>query len=144
MLHQDSYRMLRPVPFSCCLPCCLPFCLPRCLPLLPAHCANAAPPSSASSGALATLANYEGLASASDDLRTKCSRALKAVVGHLSHLPALDALVRRQLPEPVMKVVLQQVRRGVAGRKWLVAGGMWHVESLWLRYGACCAWCCTL
>jgi hypothetical protein len=109
MLHQDSYRMLRPVPFSCCLPCCLPFCLPRCLPLLPAHCANAAPPSSASSGALATLANYEGLASASDDLRTKCSRALKGIITHLSHLPALDALVRRPLPEAVMKVVLQQV-----------------------------------
>lgn len=55
-------------------------------------------------------------------------------MGHLSYLPALDALVRRQLPEPVMKVVLQQVRQegwqDVACGLWLVACGMWHVERL--------------
>ena len=70
-----------------------------------------APQPSWPAGALATLANYEGLASASDDLRTKCSRALKGIIAHLSHLPALDALVRRPLPESVMKGVLQQVGR---------------------------------
>jgi hypothetical protein len=71
-------------------------------------------PGGAHAGALATLANYESLPSASEDLRAKCSRALKGVIAHLAHLPALDALVRRPLPEAVMKVVLQQVGTSVA------------------------------
>lgn len=45
----------------------------------------------------------------SEDLRTKCRRALKSIIGKLTHLPALDALVQRNLPEGVMKMVLEQV-----------------------------------
>jgi hypothetical protein len=39
------------------------------------------------------------------------ARALKSIIAKLTHLPALDALVHRALPESVMKMVLEQVGR---------------------------------
>ena len=61
-------------------------------------------------GILAVLVSLEGDGSSSEDLKTKCRRALKSIIGKLTHLPALDALVHRPLPEGVMKMVLEQVR----------------------------------
>jgi hypothetical protein len=60
-------------------------------------------------GVLASLVAMEADGGGSEDLRTKCRRALKSVIGKLTHLPALDALVHRPLPEGVMKMVLEQV-----------------------------------
>jgi hypothetical protein len=63
-------------------------------------------------GVLLTLVALEQHPSSSEDLATKCRRALKAVVPKLTCLPALDALVHQQLPESVMKLVLEQVQTG--------------------------------
>lgn len=60
-------------------------------------------------GVLLTLVFLESAPGSSEDLATKCRRALKSVVAKLTSLPALDALVHQQLPESVMKMVLEQV-----------------------------------
>lgn len=64
-------------------------------------------------GVLLTLVALEGAPGSSEDLSTKSRRALKSIVSKLTSLPALDALVHQQLPESVMKLVLEQV--GVSG-----------------------------
>ncbi len=71
------------------------------LPLLPQAVSD--------TGVLTTLVGLEGDSTSSEDLKTKCRRALKSIIGKLTHLPALDALVHRNLPEGVMKMVLEQV-----------------------------------
>lgn len=60
-------------------------------------------------GVLISLVGLEQSPSSSEDLSSKCRRALKAVVPKLTSLPALDALVHQQLPESVMKLLLEQV-----------------------------------
>jgi hypothetical protein len=52
----------------------------------------------------------ESAPGSSEDLATKCRRALKSVVAKLTALPALDALVHQALPEAIMRMVLEQVR----------------------------------
>ena len=42
-----------------------------------------------------------------EDLKAKCRRALKSVVQKLTYLPALDIMVHKELPEAVMKIVLE-------------------------------------
>lgn len=89
----------------------------------------------ADTGALATLVSLEGDAAASEDLRTKCRRALKGIIAKLTHLPALDALVHRNLPEGVMKMVLEQVGKVLAndppGRAQFVhSGGLAAVQQM--------------
>ena len=63
----------------------------------------------ADTGCLGALVDLEADPASSEDLRTKAKRALKAVVGRLTHLAALDGLVHRSLPESLMKLVLEQV-----------------------------------
>jgi hypothetical protein len=65
---------------------------------------------------LLSLVSLEQNPGSSEDLATKCRRALKAVVPKLTCLPALDALVHQQLPESVIKLVLEQV--GGMGVGW--------------------------
>lgn len=60
-------------------------------------------------GVLLSLVSLEQNPGSSEDMATKCRRALKAVVPKLTCLPALDALVHQQLPESVIKLVLEQV-----------------------------------
>lgn len=60
-------------------------------------------------GVLLILVALESAPNSSEDLSTKCRRALKSIVAKLTSLPALDALVHQQLPESVMKMVLEQV-----------------------------------
>ena len=62
-------------------------------------------------GVLTTLVTLEGDAASSEDLKTKCRRALKSIIGKLTHLPALDALVHKPLPEG------EGVRRGNGDRR---------------------------
>lgn len=89
----------------------------------------------ADTGVLSVLVSLEGDASASEDLKTKCRRALKSIIGKLTHLPALDALVHRNLPEGVMKMVLEQVGKVLAndpsGRAQFVhSGGLAAVQQM--------------
>lgn len=49
----------------------------------------------ADAGVLPALVAAEAGARASEDLRAKCRKALKLAVGHLTYLPALDALAQR-------------------------------------------------
>lgn len=49
----------------------------------------------ADTGILMDLVDMEASESSSEDLKTKSRRAIKAIVGKLTHLPALDALVHR-------------------------------------------------
>lgn len=73
----------------------------------------------ADTGVLLSLAALGGAPGASEDLATKCRRALKGVVAKLGFLPALDALVHAPaLPESVMKLVLEQVRAAVVWAAW--------------------------
>jgi hypothetical protein len=51
----------------------------------------------------------ESAPGSSEDLATKCRRALKSVAAKLTALPALDALVHQALPEAMMRMVLEQV-----------------------------------
>lgn len=62
-------------------------------------------------GVLLVLVALEGSPGSSEDLSKKCRAALKSVVAKLTVLPSLDALVHQhqQLPESVMKLVLEQV-----------------------------------
>lgn len=83
----------------------------------------------ADTGALLTMVALEADARSSEDLKTKCKKALKAVVSKLTHLPALDALVHRSLPESVMKLVLEQIGKVLAsdpsGRsQFVISGGL--------------------
>lgn len=64
-------------------------------------------------GVLTTLVTLEGDAASSEDLKTKCRRALKSIIGKLTHLPALDALVHKPLPEG---------EEGLRGRKGVRRG----------------------
>jgi len=71
----------------------------------------------------------------SDDLQTKCKRALKAIVAKLTHLPALDELVQKDLPEGVMRMVLEQIGKVLtndpSGRSQFVhSGGLATVQQL--------------
>jgi hypothetical protein len=61
-------------------------------------------------GVLLSLVGMESAPGSSEDLATKCRRALKSVVAKLTALPALDALVHQALPEGIMRMVLEQVR----------------------------------
>ena len=63
----------------------------------------------ADAGALLPLADSEADERGGDDLRGKARRALKGIMAKLTHLPALDTMVHRNLPEGVMKVVLEQL-----------------------------------
>ncbi|EFJ51264.1 hypothetical protein VOLCADRAFT_109629 [Volvox carteri f. nagariensis] len=89
----------------------------------------------ADTGCLATLVSLESDGASSEDLKTKCRRALKSVIAKLTHLPALDALVHRALPESVMKMVLEQVGKvlanDAAGRAQFVhSGGLAAVQQM--------------
>ena len=81
----------------------------------------------ADSGALSILATLESDARRSEDLQTKARRALKGIVAKLTHLSALDALVQRNLPEAVMRPVVEQLGRVLAhdpaGRATFVHSG---------------------
>ena len=70
----------------------------------------------ADTGALPLLVALECAGESSEDLRTKCTRAMKAIVGKLTHLPALDAMANNPapVPEAVMKLVLEQIGRVLA------------------------------
>lgn len=89
----------------------------------------------ADTGVLATLAALEGDSASSEDLQTKARRALKAVVARLTHLPALDALAQRDLPESVMRLVLEQLGKvlanDAAGRSAFVhSGGLARLQVM--------------
>lgn len=89
----------------------------------------------ADTGVLLVLASLENDPSSSEDLKTKARRSLKAVVSKLTHLPALDALVQRELPEAVMKSVLEQLGKVLAndasGRSSFVhSGGLARLQAM--------------
>jgi hypothetical protein len=97
-------------------------------------------------GVLSQLVSLEADTASSEDLRTKCRRALKSIIGKLTHLPALDALVHRNLPEAVMKMVLEQVGQGVGTHMptaAAVSGGARSSypstlnEHVWVWHGTC-------
>lgn len=89
----------------------------------------------ADTNVLMTLVTLEADSGSSEDLKTKCRRALKSIIAKLTHLPALDALVHRNLPEGVMKSVLEQAGKVLAndpgGRAQFVhSGGLAAVQQM--------------
>lgn len=93
-------------------------------------------------GALLHMVALEGVNENSEDLRNKCRRALKGVVGKLTYFPALDELVQKPLAEGVMKLVLEQVGKVLAndapGRAAFVkSGGLAKVQHLAEAEGSC-------
>jgi len=89
----------------------------------------------ADTGVLPQLVTLESDPASSEDLRTKCKRALKAVVAKLTHLPALDALVHRSLPESIMKMVLEQIGKVLAAdpssrSQFVHSGGLVAVQQM--------------
>jgi len=89
----------------------------------------------ADTGVLPQLVTLEADPASSEDLRTKCKRSLKAVVAKLTHLPALDALVHRSLPESIMKMVLEQIGKVLAAdpqsrSQFVHSGGLAAVQQM--------------
>jgi hypothetical protein len=89
----------------------------------------------ADTGVLPTLVALENDASSSEDLKTKCRKALKAIGAKLTHLPALDTLLHRTLPESVMKMVLEQIGKVLANdpasrSSFVHSGGLAIVQQL--------------
>eukprot|EP00793_Prasinoderma_coloniale_P006401 PRCOL_00001231-RA len=72
----------------------------------------------------------------SEDLQTKCKRALKYIVERLTYLPALDALLQESgLPEAIVKYVLQQLAKvlpnDAEGRHaFVTSGGFAKVQQI--------------
>jgi hypothetical protein len=60
----------------------------------------------------------------------QCQRALKGIVSKLTHLPALDAMVHRPLPEGIMKMVLEQARS--------LSGTRARARNVWASVARCC------
>ena len=84
----------------------------------------------ADTGVLSTFMSCQISPGSSDDLKTKCKRALKAIVAKLTHMPALNALVQQSAGVEhmsVLKVVLQQVSKVLPndpnGRSTFVSSG---------------------
>ncbi|DBA77500.1 hypothetical protein WJX77_001185 [Trebouxia sp. C0004] len=89
----------------------------------------------ADTGVLPLLVTIENDTQSGEDLKGKCRKALKAIVAKLTFMPALDALVHRQLPESIMKMVLEQVGKVLAndpsGRAQFVhSGGLAAVQQM--------------
>lgn len=62
----------------------------------------------ADTGVLLDFVTLEGDMRASEDLKGKCRKALKAILGKLTHLPTLDVLLRRC----VFQCLVRQTKRG--------------------------------
>ena len=90
----------------------------------------------ADAGVLPALVAVLNEPKASEDLQTKCKRALKAIVEKLTHTPALDALVQEpRLPEAVAKPVLAQLAKVLpndpSGRtEFVKSGGFARLQAL--------------
>lgn len=87
------------------------------------------------SACLDTLAACEAATSASEDLRCKARRALKSIVSKLTLLPALSSLVHHNLPEVVMRCLLDQLAKVLAsdqaGRALFVhSGGLQRLQHI--------------
>lgn len=72
----------------------------------------------------------------SEDLQNKCKRALKAITDHLTHLPALDALLQGpRLPEGILKFVVAQLAKVLpndadARTRFVTSGGFEKLQKL--------------
>jgi len=90
----------------------------------------------ADAGVLAKLVAVGSLPSSSEDLRTKCVRALRFVIEKLTDLAALDrTLQERGLPHEVVKFVVHQISKVLPndpkGRHdFVTSGGLAAVQSL--------------
>ena len=90
----------------------------------------------ADAGVLAKLVAVGSLPSSSEDLRTKCVRALRFVIEKLTDLAALDrTLQERGLPHEVVKFVVHQISKVLPndpkGRHdFVTSGGLAAVQAL--------------
>jgi len=96
----------------------------------------------ADAGVLPKLVATHAATGSSDDLQTKCKRALKFIVEKLTDLPALDALLREEtLPDAVARHVLAQLAKVLpndsAGRHaFVTSGGFARVQQLDAQSGS--------
>ena len=87
-------------------------------------------------GALPALVALLAAPASSDDLKTKCQRALKAVINMLTDLKALDRLLQTpELPEAVAKYVVAQVAKVLPNdpasrHDFVTSGGFATVQAL--------------
>ncbi|KAJ7531700.1 hypothetical protein O6H91_14G054700 [Diphasiastrum complanatum] len=90
----------------------------------------------AEAGVLSKLVLNFLSSSSSEDLQTKCRKALKAVIEHLIHLPALDSLLQGpSLPESTLKLVLAQLAKILPldpdlRTKFVTSGGFEKLQQL--------------
>ncbi|EFJ25759.1 hypothetical protein SELMODRAFT_99379 [Selaginella moellendorffii] len=84
----------------------------------------------AEAGVLPQLVTRLLAETSSEDLRSKCKRALKAIIEHLTHIPALDSLLQGPpLPIETLKYVIAQLAKVLPndpeGRtKFVTSGGL--------------------
>jgi len=90
----------------------------------------------ADAGVLTKLVAVGSLAASSEDLKTKCTRALKFIIEKLTDLSALDkTLQERDLPAEVVKFVVQQISKVLpndpTGRHdFVTSGGLAACQAL--------------
>jgi len=96
----------------------------------------------ADAGVLTKLISVQSLETSSEDLKTKCTRALKYVIEKLTDLKALDkCLQEKNLPEEIVRFVLQQISKVLpndpTGRHdFVTSGGLAAVQALEANSGS--------
>lgn len=78
----------------------------------------------------------------SEDLRTKCQRALKGVISSLTHVPALDSLLQGpRIPDDILTVVVAQLAKMLlndpdARTQFVTSGGLEKLQRLLIDVGS--------
>ncbi|KAI5071188.1 hypothetical protein GOP47_0013439 [Adiantum capillus-veneris] len=105
------------------------------------HCAHHAL-AVAKAGVLPKLLSTFLFPGSSEDLRTKCQRALRAIISSLTHLPALDSLLQGpRIPDDITSVLVAQLAKILlndpdARTLFVTSGGLEKLQKLHVEVGS--------
>ncbi|MCO5548130.1 hypothetical protein L7F22_001588 [Adiantum nelumboides] len=105
------------------------------------HCADHAL-AVAKAGVLPKLVSTFLFPGSSEDLQTKCQRALKAIISSLTHVPALNSLLQGpRIPDDITSVLIAQLAKVLltdsdARTQFLTSGGLEKLQRLPVEDGS--------